>query len=368
MPTIAEFFNHKDHKTKNVAARLCNVTQNLYYYEQVEKPGHIPPSVYVTNYFESTKRRQARGKIAVNYSVNSWINANTAQELHYTKKDIKALPKFKEACPVPKSLSLWEEFPIVPLGPAPSFQGLGAEDTNKAISRARRVYMLACFALLKKKGLIKKTRTHGHNIGSILCSDSGQVLSWGVNNGGYRHAEVNTIINYFRLNPTKSALPADAVLFSTLKPCRMCSTFIKSSYTGGKIRVWYGMMDEGGSGATPLLGKLSTPFKGEDFELNGMEWLFGDGSVDSSMLGTGTKPVRVTVKGGKVDLYATLNQSTGLNGKRGMSAADWVDKSPQVIELIEAAVVKLKGKMSKGRDDGPLQQAINHLKPFLQDV
>ena len=74
------------------------------------------------------------------------------------------------------------------------------------------------------------SQSQGHNIGSLLVSEDGEVLSWGVNDGSYRHAEVNTLVNYYLKNPGASRLPKRSVLFTTLKPCAMCSTYIKESW------------------------------------------------------------------------------------------------------------------------------------------
>lgn len=361
MPTIREFFNEHGRSKKYVAARLGNKDKCLYYCE-LDDVGVVRPSVYLSNYLEKTKT-QVRGKISVNYPTNAWINMNSPQELTYTDPAVANLTYTKVQA-VPKELTLWEQFGLDKLGPNPSLLDLGAEQAQPGESRARRIYMLACFCLLKKAGLVTRDRTLGHNIGSILTSKDGKILSWGVNTGGYRHAEVNTIINYFRLNPKETYLPADSVIFSTLKPCSMCSTLITEAWRGGKARIWYGMMDEGASGSTPLLGSKATEFKGEDFELDVWELLSEDGTLDSAISVKGTKPVQVAQKGGKVDLYATLNASGG--SSRRMSAADWVDKSPEVIGLIEAAVTKFKGKVTKAkRDDGPVKRVLAHLAPFI---
>jgi tRNA(Arg) A34 adenosine deaminase TadA len=124
--------------------------------------------------------------------------------------------------------------------------------------------MLAAFCLLKKAGTLKGWLSNGHNIASLLVSNEGEVLSWGVNDGGFRHAEVNTIISYFMKNDKRTSLPPKSVLFTTLKPCQMCSKYIKGTWGAGNIKVWFGMQDTGASGGTPLLGSKAEEFTGEN--------------------------------------------------------------------------------------------------------
>lgn len=358
---VRDFFAGKN--KKKVAARLGNRGSLLYFYE-VDRVGPVPPSVFL-NASMVQARIQPKGKTMVNYSTNSWVNQNTPLEYRYDSPEYLNAEYQGEPVPlIDPDMSHWEQFGLDSLGAPPNLPSIYEEEIPVAQSKARRIYMLATFCLLKKAGFVYQDRSLGHNIGTMLVSRDGTVLSWGVNTGDYRHAEVNTLIGYFLRNPHETHLPPDSVLFSTLKPCQMCSTFIKNAWNGGKTRVWYGMMDEGGSGSTPLLGKQSTTFTGGDIELDIWELLSESGTLDTAIKAKGTKPVQVSYKGAKVDLYDKLSKSGGKTRK--MSAADWVDKSPEVIALLNAAVAKFQGKADKARDDGPLRNVLLYLKDFVK--
>jgi len=360
--TLAKFFESM--ASQCVAARRENGTQRLFYWSTAGKqPGAVRPSVYLQDYLKR-KKIVVKGKVIVNYPVGAWINKNS--ELEQTLESQQASVLNAQVIPVPVDgkLEEWEQFSLKSLGPKPQLiTGLGEAEVPLSVSKARRLYMLATFCLLKKFGLVSKG-IPGHNIGAILVSGQGEVLSWGVNTGEFRHAEVNTIINYFRLHPESSRLPAKSVLFTSLKPCLMCSTLIQSTWwSDGEPRVWYGMMDEGGSGSTTLLGEWSKEFKAADIELDVFELMSATGTLDSAIKTTGTKPVMVKSGDTKVDLYDDLTKSLKDKGKK--SAADWVDEGPRVLELIGAALEKFKGKADKERDDGPIKQVLAHLKPFV---
>ena len=348
-----------------LAARRENNSKRLFYYRVAgDVPGHVRPSVYLQDYLKRFKI-QVKGKVIVNYPVDAWINKNSELEQKLEVQDRSVLDAEVDPVLVDGQLDHWKQFSLDKLGPKPGLTGLGEEIVPVSVSKARRIYMLATFCILKKFGLIDTHRTGGHNIGAILVSGQGQVLSWGVNTGEFRHAEVNTIINYFRLNPTAKRLPAKSVLFSSLKPCLMCSSLVKEAWhADGEPRVWYGMMDEGGSGSTPLLGDWSKEFKPADIELDVWELLSPTGTLDSAIKTAGTKPVNVTKDGRKVDLYAELTATLGTKPSR-TSAADWVDESADVLKLIDAALLKFSGKAGKVREDGPMKQVLAHLKPFV---
>ncbi|SAL13226.1 Cytidine and deoxycytidylate deaminase zinc-binding region [Caballeronia choica] len=361
MPKVSAFFATKT--KKKVAARISNKDSSLYYYE-VDTLGPVPPSVFLHASMAASKT-QPKGKIMVNYPTDSWVNQNNQLEFAYDSPDyINTEYRGEPKRCMPPDMKHWDQFGLTKLGTPPNLPSIYDEEVPAAHSKARRIYMLATFCLLKKLGFVYTDRTLGHNIGTMLVSKTGKVLSWGVNTGEYRHAEVNTLIGYFLRNPTETNLPVESVLFSTLKPCRMCSTFINQAWNGGKTRVFYGMMDEGESGGTPLLGTQSTKFTGGELELDVWELLSESGTLDSAIKAKGTKPVQVTHKGGKVDLYDKLSKSGG--STRKMSAADWVDKSPEVVELLNAAVNKFQGKAGKARDDGPIKSVLSYLKEFVK--
>lgn len=75
----------------------------------------------------------------------------------------------------------------------------------------------------------------GNPIACILVSNTGEILSWGVNTtlgkekDPIRHAEVNAVGAYFLKHPDKTHLPENSVLFTSLKSCHMCAGIIYDS-------------------------------------------------------------------------------------------------------------------------------------------
>lgn len=360
MATIGNFFNNKSRK-KYIAAQQDKKTGKIYYFES-DTLTPLPPSVYVWAYTSGNKINVFR-EIMTNYP-NTWVNTYATWEWPYGKygnEEYVGLTPIKSLCKKP-----WDKFSLDGLGAKPNLGSLYDDTSSYADSRARRVYMLAAFCILKKHGRVNYSRTNGHNIGSILVSDDGEVLSWGVNTGGFCHAEINTLIGYFAKNPDKTKLPSKSVIFTTLKPCQMCSTLIKNTENlGSNLKAWYGMVDEGKQGGTALLGKNANEFDGEDIiDLDVFELMSEEGSLDSAIKVTGTKRVNVPSRGPtKVDLTDKLNKSGGGHKRRHMSAADWVDNSDEVWRLVESAVTKLQGKIDKSdRSEGPMKATLNYLK------
>jgi hypothetical protein len=362
MATISSFFSDKWVRERYVAAQKSR--KNRLYYCAMNSPTPIPPSVYVWAYTKANNIGVYR-EIYTNYPA-TWLNTyspweynyrNCYDESYYDEYQVRTL-----------SSSPWAGFGLAGLGAKPNLTELYEDTLSYAESRARRVYMLAAFCVLKKYGRVNRDRSLGHNIGSLLVSNEGEVLSWGVNTGGFCHAEINTLLGYFAKNPDKATLPANSSIFTTLKPCLMCSTLIKDTQNrGSKLKAWYGMIDEGRQGGTPLLGKMANEFTGEDIVgLDVFELMSEKGTLDTATRVTGSKPVKVGAGRGKVDLAAALNASGGGHGGRGrgrLSAAEWVDESDEVWRLIEDAVKKFRGKADKAdREDGPMKAALNYLK------
>lgn len=361
MAKVSDFFASKHGKA--VAARLSN-TGNRLYYHQMDALGVVPPSVHLHAYMQE-KNIQAKGKVMVNYlNAGGWINKNTQLENRFDIEEYRLTTYTGDPVPIVPDMSHWDQFSLEKLGAKPNLSSIYEETIAPSHSKARRIYMLATFCLLHRAGLRYRTKTLGHNIGSMLVTKTGEVLSWGVNTGNHRHAEVNTLISYFLRNPHETHLPAESVLFSTLKPCAMCSTFIKQAASADRTRVWYGMMDEGSSGSSPLLGKMSSTFTGGDIELDVFELMSAAGTLESAWVAKGTKPLKVLVGNSKVNLYEELNATSAKKGK--MSAADWVDYSQDVFNLFHSALEKFNKKADKARQDGPVKNVLAYLKDFVR--
>lgn len=361
MARVSDFFASK--RGKVVAPRLSNKDDRLYCY-QMDALGIVPPSVHLHAYMEANKI-QAKGKVMVNYAnAGGWINMNSQLEYRFDSEDFRNATYSGTPILIRLDIGHWDQFSLEKLGAEPNLTSIYEETITASHSNARRIYMLATFCLLNRAGIVYKTKTLGHNIGLMLVTKSGEVLSWGVNTGHHRHAEVNTLISYFLRNPRETRLPAESVLFSTLKPCAMCSTFIKQAASADRTRVWYGMMDEGGSGSTPLLGTMSSTFTSGDIEMDVFELMSAAGTLESATLAKGTKPVQVMVGDSKANLYEQLDATSAKKGR--MSAADWVDNSQDVFNLFHAALAKFNEKADKAREDGPVKNVLAYLKDFVK--
>lgn len=90
---------------------------------------------------------------------------------------------------------------------------------------------------------------HDYNrpIAAMICSAEGKVLSWAVNNNSKNktlHAEVAAIQKFHETFNTK--LPAGAIIYSSMKPCRMCAGMIvEMAEDPNQIKVIYFQDDPG---------------------------------------------------------------------------------------------------------------------------
>jgi tRNA(Arg) A34 adenosine deaminase TadA len=340
MATLKEFFNAR--KGKLVAGVLDSYKDKGYWYNDftyvvTPEKAAVPAHVYMHNWCLNNGRRNAT--IWVNTMGDyDWLNTYgtyfTVLPDHYREAGYK----LDNTYPLTGgSLYLNDTFTQTTLGPEPGLSGLYAQEIaetdNKGLNRARRYYMLASYCLLAKANDFTHRGIEVNNlVGAILVSDSGKILSFGVNTGQYRHAEVNTLLNYFR-RTGETTLPAKSTLFSTLKPCLMCSTYIERSLPGDSpTLVWFGQMDPGPAGSAKA--EVSKAF-------------------DS---GKGNKPVKVpTVRNfkgrmihEKVDISGQLEQEFGSDGRR-LAAASWTKQSTQAKKLFQGSLTAMEGKMTKDR-------------------
>ena len=115
-------------------------------------------------------------------------------------------------------------------------------DDNDLDSRLLRYYMLATYALASH------ARCH-HPIAAMLVDTHGNILSSGVNSGGWRHAETSMLFNYFFTNPDAATIPPRSIIFSTLCPCVMCTSYMQAWNTSEQPAViFFGQFDPGDSG------------------------------------------------------------------------------------------------------------------------
>jgi tRNA(Arg) A34 adenosine deaminase TadA len=362
--SILDFFGQDEFEHRRVAAVLCATGKpKPLYYAVGAADDPVPPTVYL---IEGLGRTSVKAPYFTNYPL-TWINKNfkynkefpveqTDREVHGHGATVGniPLPAKQNLVSVDDNQAFWGKFGLAHLGAKPNLGGGSLYDyeVSKEVSRARRAYMLAAFCLLKKYGYTKASQTMGHNIASILVKEDGEVIGWGVNTAEYRHAEVSTLISYFRRNPTAKKLPKRSVLFTTLQPCEMCANFIKSCSDANETRVWFAQDDTGMHGNSVTLGDQSKPFTGEV--------VTEEGKV------TGTKPLQYGTTGAKVKVADQL-AAKALEKKKGESVADWT-ASPAATSLFDDVTAVFDKKAEKDRAQGPMKSVLAYLKGWLDNI
>ena len=151
--------------------------------------------------------------------------------------------------PVPMATRSWPARVAVPVGPAPLSGGLHAAALSSTSSKSRTEpaddrgerdavghgrpelaraldrYALAVRTLIAASASSGFAGVHDH-VGAILVDDAGAVLAAGINTGSYRHAEVSLLLSWFRDHPRARTLPPKSVVFTTLTPCRQCTSYL----------------------------------------------------------------------------------------------------------------------------------------------
>ncbi|MFC0401840.1 Bd3614 family nucleic acid deaminase [Paraburkholderia rhizosphaerae] len=117
-----------------------------------------------------------------------------------------------------------------------------------------RIYMAAAFAIAADRAL--KYRSDivpwsagkpGHDIAAVLVKKSGQIIGYAANRVFEHylyHAERNAIEDYLT-STGEAQLPAQCVLYSTMKPCALCAGTIVSRMPQGGMTIYYGHQDSG---------------------------------------------------------------------------------------------------------------------------
>jgi tRNA(Arg) A34 adenosine deaminase TadA len=105
--------------------------------------------------------------------------------------------------------------------------------------------MRLAFALIGLR-IARGHAAQGNQVGAVLVSSRGRILSWGVNtnaSNSTRHAEMNCV-QAFQHRHGGVAIPAGSFLFTTLQSCEMCSGALVTAAPGG-ILVVYAETDPG---------------------------------------------------------------------------------------------------------------------------
>jgi tRNA(Arg) A34 adenosine deaminase TadA len=115
----------------------------------------------------------------------------------------------------------------------------------KGLQRALRYYQLAAYALVARANTQAPL---DKLVGAILVNDVGNILAWGANAGGWRHAELNLIRAWHRRHNATTLFDDRTMLFSTLTPCGQCSCALADAKPA-RCELYYGQVDDGDLGS-----------------------------------------------------------------------------------------------------------------------
>jgi tRNA(Arg) A34 adenosine deaminase TadA len=270
--------------------------------------GNLPAAAYVADYLTASGNSLRKVNIYTSLKSDHWIRT-------YFSDSILSLDEIKETTvqsfdrTSPRTdfkLKLFSDFEQFD---AP-FPGGGLYDAatadlslttaaqakltgeRKGRIRALRYYMLAAYSLL---GLCKfGGYTGGNYVATIMVSDEGQILSYGVNNGqsagSFHHAEVNMLLDYFRRNPTAKQFPEKTIVFSTLTPCEQCTRYLKDARPKNCL-IYFGQLDTGkqgraGTAISKAFDVVTKPVRGSQVNSGAVnKWQISTGL--SSCMGAG---------------------------------------------------------------------------------
>lgn len=319
---------------------------------------HLPAAAYLLDYLKANDKNEREFTIYSNILNDHWIRTYF--------NNIKAIPNNNavDSTWTPRGED-WEKstnpLPRLDLGlPTNTFNLapplLGGNDglyvaakhtkqennyvgKKKGLIRVLRYYMLACYSLLA----LKKNYDGGNYVASMLVSDKGQILSYGINTGNsrssYHHAEVNMLLSYFDKNRHLTNFPEKSVIFSTLTPCAQCTKFLTDTKPTNSY-IFFGQFDEGSSGSQGTsisrgLSNVNKPLHGSLVTTSGIAKVEIDNSLNDCHSGQ--------------DYIAT---------RIGKSHNSW--------ELLESSITALEHKFSKSRegkeDDTTNEIAENEIK------
>lgn len=232
-----------------------------------------------------------------------------------------------------------------------------------------RLYMMAAFSLIVKGTQAQNSNDFG-SVAAILADASGEILAWSRNTRGVnstRHAEVNLIQSLFANAPNNYKTKLNrAVLYTTLKPCKMCAAMI--DFAGkGKIEVYYGQDDKGDDAKQTALDK--PPQK---------NWLLGARNGEKPIfLEKGAKnlsgalfdfrEVHKLTPEGKKGIVTTLGQQEAINF---MTTAQG-RLNTKIVKYANAGSFAIKypdGNPDKEKKYALLKKVADHLSAFLQSV
>ncbi len=253
MPTLNAFMR-SDFGTDNVAGYLAGGTPKTFKYFRSSRDA-LPAFVNAL---------QAAGN-----STKVYTTYDTAPWPKHVVQNVKGLASLQassgdgalEITPVEQVVRKWPRQVVSARGgSAPLDSGLHAAAVavrdgvaaakagtrDRGLQRALRYYMLAAYSLVDISAAESFAGLKNY-VGTLLVGDDGRILAAGINTGSFRHAEVSTLISYFRNNPLATALPAKSILFSTLTPCRQCTGYLETVKAADTV-IYFGQRDTGNDG------------------------------------------------------------------------------------------------------------------------
>ena len=235
----------------------------------------------------------------------------------------------------------------------PSVKNADGSFAECGMHTVHRLYMATAFTILRK---LHGTKRDG--VVALIVGKDGQIISWGRKNPEVPcwHGETSAIM------ALGGTIPPGSRVYSTLKPCNMCSGLIHDR-SGGDAKVFWGQDDAGGMAASTVL----------DRERSGvlLDGNKGNGTGARAIL-LGDKPAK-----GNADTRQTFgSQLQNQQSVKGVkSSIDFVE-TEEAQALVRAAELGLKAKYAKY--DKPkgvnttvnsnTAAAIDYLVGFLRDL
>lgn len=364
---------YRNYGTKNVAGFLDADGETFHYLEQTNPC--LPAAV---NVYEQLG---LKGPVYSNLPKDHWLRFYKKQQTNIKQRnaggdalDTEVTPQKIRAPHTPPHLA-------IPTADAPLPGGgiyraaehiknkakLKEGTPEHATMRALRYYMLACFVMLDLRGTFDSANKSNW-VAAMMVSDTGKILAMGLNNGGYRHAEVSMLHAYFTANPTSSKLPPKTVVFSTLTPCGQCAGYLTDAKADDTL-IYFGQADPGpagkmGAAISQQLALQQQPVKAHLTDDEKKELLKVAG-ITEDQAGEG-----VVVSAGKGDIFK-VSIGLGLSpctAAVGQSAATAVSASRPSRMLIAGATRAFDNKMAKDRSKDPEAEIKVAVLRYLTEV
>lgn len=232
---------------------------------------------------------------------------------------------------------------------------VGSVYKESGTRNVHRLYMATAFTILRKLQLDPRD-----GVVALVADRQGRIISWGRKNPNVAcwHGETSAIMGL------GGVIPPGSRVYSTLKPCSMCSGLIHDS-SNGNAKVFWGQDDAGSMAANTVL----------DRERSGalLDGHKGGGSFARAIL-LGDKPTGKDVPDNRTTMSKILKDTQGRAPQKEdkRSSINFVASEP-ARDLIRAAERGLKAKYDKykGEDEGGnanTRAVVNYLVEFLRDL